>query len=77
MECRKIVRRGSLKRKVFTGAGVGESQPVGMEELPFGAGGAGESGGATIKRIAGHGATGCGRVDPNLMGAASQQLQFQ
>ena len=77
MECRKIVRRGSLKRKVFTGARMGEGKAVGVEKLALDPGGAGEGARSPVQGVAGHGAAGGGSVDADLVGAAGEKFQLQ
>jgi len=74
LECRKIVRRGSFKRKVFTGAGMSEGQGMGVEELAFDPGGPGEGVGAAVNRVAGDRATRRRGVDTDLVGATGEEF---
>ena len=77
MECRKIGRRGSGKQKLFSGAGMGEGQLMGVEELAGDFCRAGQGVNAAIDGIAGDGAA-CGRsVDADLMGAAGMKTEFE
>ena len=56
---------------------MGEGEPVGVEELAFHAGGAGEGVGAAVDGVAGDRATGGRGVHPDLVGASGEKFQLQ
>lgn len=62
---------------MFSGAGMGEGQLVGVEELAGDFCRASQGVDAAIDGIAGDGATCGGGVDADLMSAASMQTEFE
>ena len=77
LECRKIGRRGSEKRKLFARAGMSEAEALGVEELARNFSYAGERVYPAVDGIAGDGATCLGGVNADLVGAAGVKIEFE